>query len=176
VEEKSLILKAKAGDKEAFCALYGLYKDRLYRYAFYRLQNEEDAKDAVSDCVLSAFTQIGQLKKAEAFPAWLFRILYCCCASIIKAQARQRSSESFDDLENTLSSDFQSEIEKTELQQALLVLDENERDIVLLSVIGGFNSREIGKMTDMTAGAVRSKLSRSLKKMRAFLEGEQNEK
>jgi len=176
VEEKSLILQAKAGNREAFCTLYGLYKDRLYRYAFYRLQNEDDARDAVSDCVLSAFTQIGQLKKPEAFPSWLFRILYCCCASIIKAQARQRNSENFDDMENVLSSDFQSEIEKTELQQALSILKENERDIVLLSVIGGFDSREIGKMTDMTAGAVRSNLSRSLKKMRVFLEGDKNEK
>ena len=176
MEEKELILQAKAGDKNAFCALYGAYKNRLYRYAFYKLQNEEDAKDAVEDCVLSAFTQIGQLKKPEAFSGWLFRILYCCCSSIIKEQARQRKNDSLDDMENALSSDFTSEIEKTELQQALGILKDSERDIVLLSVIGGFNSKEIGRMTDMTSGAVRSSLSRSLKKMKNFLEGEQNEK
>ena len=48
MDEKNLILLAKAGDKEAFCSLYSLYKGRLYRYAFYKLQNEEDAKDCLT--------------------------------------------------------------------------------------------------------------------------------
>ena len=176
MDEKNLILKAKAGDRDAFCALYSLYKDRLYRYAFYKLQNEEDAKDAVSDCILSAFTQMGRLKKAEAFPSWLFRILYCSCASITRLQVERRKSENYEDMENVLTSDFENAIEKTELQQALAILKENERDIVLLSVIGGFSSGEIGKMIDMTSGSVRSNLSRSLKKMRVFLESDSYEK
>ena len=41
--------------------------------------------------------------------------------------------------------------------------------IVLLSIIGGFNSTEIASMTGMASGSVRSKLSRSLAKMREFL-------
>ena len=175
-EEKSLVLKAKSGDKDAFCSLYTLYKDRLYRYAFYKLQNEEDAKDAVSDCVLSAFVQIGSLKKAEAFPAWIFRILYCSCTAITKKQIENRKNENFEDLENSLISDFESVNEKTELQQALGILKDVERDIVLLSVVGGFSSKEVGKMVDMTSGAVRSNLSRSLKKMKNFLEGDSYEK
>lgn len=167
MDEKNLVIKAKSGDKEAFCTLYSLYKNRLYRYAFYKLQNEEDAKDAVSECVLSAFVQIGALKKEEAFSGWIFRILYCSCAKITKAQIQQRRNEDIN--ESILSSDISSTVEKTELQQALNILKENEREIVLLSVVGGFNSREIGKILDMTAGAVRSNLSRSLKKMKDFL-------
>ena len=176
MDEKNLIMKAKSGNKEAFCALYSQYKERLYRYAFYRLQNEEDAKDAVSDCVFSAFVQIGSLKKAEAFPSWIFRILYCSCTAITKKQIEDRKKENLESLENVLTSDFENAIEKTELQQALEILKENERDIVLLSVVGGFNSREVGKMVDMTSGAVRSNLSRSLKKMKNFLEGDSYEK
>ena len=79
-------------------------------------------------------------------------------------------------MENVLTSDFENAIEKTELQQALAILKENERDIVLLSVIGGVSSGEIGKMIDMTSGSVRSNLSRSLKKMRVFLESDSYEK
>ena len=62
MDEKQLVLNAKNGDKEAFTALYSIYKDRLYRYAFYRLSNPEDAEDAVSECVLSAFWEIKNLK------------------------------------------------------------------------------------------------------------------
>lgn len=167
MDEKQLVLNAKNGDKEAFTALYSTYKDRLYRYAFYRLSNPEDAEDAVSECVLSAFWEIKNLKKPEAFPAWLFRILYCACAEQIKHQSKRKEMADINEID--ISCDLSRTIEKTELQQALSILKDDEKEIVLLSVVSGFNSKEIGKILDMSAGTIRSKQSRSLKKMREFL-------
>ena len=48
-------------------------------------------------------------------------------------------------------------------------LGEEDREIVLLSVIAGMTSGEISEQTGLPAGTVRSKLSRSLAKMREFL-------
>ena len=62
---EKLINEAIAGSKEAFCSLYGEYKDRLYRYALYRLGDPTDAEDAVSDCVLAAWQGIGGLRKSQ---------------------------------------------------------------------------------------------------------------
>lgn len=124
----------------------------------------------MSDCVLSAYSQIKQLKKPEAFAAWLFRILYCSCASQIKAQAARRQMTALNGPLPEPAMDMQSAIEKTELAEALAILTPEERDIVLLSVVSGLTSKEIAAVTDFTAGAVRSKLSRSLAKMRRFLE------
>ena len=56
-----------------------------------------------------------------------------------------------------------------ELAEALSQLKEEERDIVLLSIIGGLSSTEISALTGLASGSVRSKLSRSLAKMREFL-------
>ena len=53
-------------------------------------------------------------------------------------------------------------------EEVLLVLP----DIVLLSVVGGFTSEEVGRMVGLRPGSVRSRLSRSLKKMRECLEDE----
>lgn len=169
--EEYLIPHAMCGEKEAFCELYDLYKDRLYRYAFYRLQNHQDAEDAVSDCILSAYKGITKLKKKEAFTAWIFRILYCSCNAVIKNQIERRSTDDIDDYSDKLSVDAQPVIQKTELLEALAILKDDEREIVLLSTVAGFKSNEIAKICDTTPGTVRSKLSRSLKKMREFLEG-----
>ena len=57
-----------------------------------------------------------------------------------------------------------------ELREALDQLKADEREIVLMSVVAGLKSREIATVFGMTAGSVRSKLSRSLSKMRKFLE------
>lgn len=55
MKESELVKKAQKGDSDAFCELYNLYKNRLYKYAYYRLSNTNDAEDAVMDCVLSAY-------------------------------------------------------------------------------------------------------------------------
>ena len=125
----------------------------------------------MQDCALSAFIQIGSLKKAEAFSAWIFRILYCACNAKIKQKMLVRKNSNIDDLQDKLFDDSaEKAVLKTELQNALDMLKDDEKEIVLLSVVAGFSSKEIGKIVDMTSGAVRSKLSRSLKKMRSFLE------
>ena len=170
LSERQLILKSKAGDKQAFGELYTLYKDKLYRYAYYRLGNVNDAKDAVSDCVVSAFRQINSLKKADSFSSWIFTILHSSCNKYITSQAQLRQSVEFGGISNTYIANTIKMENKTEVMQALEHLDKDEREIVFLAVLGGLKSKEIARIKNMTAGSVRSKLSRSLSKMRTFLE------
>ncbi len=170
MRESDLVKMAKGGDKEAFCRIYSLYKDRLYRYAYYRLGNYDDAQDAVSDCIVSAYEQIKNLRRAEAFPSWIFKILYAACSAYIKQQMRQRELDDIDTARQSSNLFTIMDESKTELAQALDILSSDEKEIVLLSVVGGFTSKEISKITGLTAGSVRSKLSRSLAKMRNYLE------
>ena len=165
---EKLINEAIAGSKEAFCSLYGEYKDRLYRYALYRLGDPTDAEDAVSDCVLAAWQSIGSLRSGKAFGSWIFRILSNCCASKIKEMISTR--ENLERIYNAGPGNITVPPSlSTELAEALAQLGDDERDIVLLSIIGGLSSTEIASMTDLAPGSVRSKLSRSLAKMREFL-------
>ena len=166
MDEIILAKKAKSGDKDAFAKLYTLYKDRLYRYAFYKLGSKPDAMDAVSDCICEAFKYIKTLKKPEAFQAWIFRILYRSCSRQIKEQAKIREQAELD--ENTVS--YTEDFSKAELSEALEILSEEETDIVLLSCVADYNSREIAKILGLKSNTVRSKLSRSLIKLREFLE------
>lgn len=169
MNKTELLVAAVNGNKQAFCSLYTLYKDKLYRYAYYRLNSKEDAEDAVQDCVLCAYRQISSLKNEKAFESWIFKILSACCNEKLKHIINAKNSVDFEQAELFLNSDNNA-VEKTELCEALETLSEEEKEIVLLSCVAGFKSREIASFMDMTAGSVRSKLSRSLKKMRTFLE------
>ena len=154
MKESELVKKAQKGDSDAFCELYNLYKNRLYKYAYYRLSNANDAEDAVMDCVLSAYSQIHKLKKADAFSSWIFKILHSSCIKYIDLQAL---------------SDSQSDL-SLDLKNALNLLNNDEKDIVLLCAVAGFTSKECSKIIGLKPSSVRSKLSRSLAKMRNYLE------
>ena len=168
--DEKLINEAIAGSREAFCRLYGEYKDKLYRYALYRLGDPSDAEDAVSECVLAAWRGIGGLRSEKAFGSWIFRILSACCASRIKEAIRTR--ESMERMQGESQGSMYSSSSPSlsvELAEALSILKEDEREIVLLSIVGGLNSNEVSALTGLAPGSVRSKLSRSLAKMREFL-------
>lgn len=171
---EKLVNEAVAGSKEAFVSLYGEYKDRLYRYALYRLGDPTDAEDAVSECVLAAWKNIHSLRSSKAFGSWIFSILAKCCAGQIKQTIASRENlgriykdgpGGYGEVAGMQSCSSAA----IEVSEALGQLSEEEREIVLLSVIGGFSSKEISAMTGLTSGSVRSKLSRSLAKMREYL-------
>lgn len=168
IPEIRLVREACQGSKESFCSLYGMYKDKLYRYALYKLGDPSDAEDAVSECVLAAWKGIRSLRSENAFSTWLFRILSNTCAGMIRDKISTR--EGIENARQEVTSVHSgSTVTSVELAEALAKLSDEEREIVLLSVISGLTSNEISDITGLRPGAVRSKLSRSLTKMRTFL-------
>ena len=167
MDERTLIGQAVSGDKQAFAALYTRYRDSLYRYAYFRLGSETDAEDAVSSCVVEAYSQIRSLKYEKAFRAWIFRILYRCCCKLIKEQSASAARADVSELDNVPAPD--GDRLSPELSEAFDMLGGEDREIVLLSVIAGYNSREIGALTSLKPATVRSRLARALSKMRTYL-------
>lgn len=164
-ELQNLVLVAKKGDKDAFAQLYQhIYKD-LYKFAYYVLKNDQDAQDAVSDAVMDVYAGISKLKNADAFRSWMFKILSAKCKRKLKTYVVRNQESDLDDVELSVSGSEES----LELKQALSILSDEERMIVSLTVFGGYDSAEIGKMLNLNRNTVRSKHSRALAKMRTVL-------
>lgn len=165
-----IVAKAQNGDHDAFCVLYSKYSADLYRFAFYLLGNAEDAQDAVQDACIQAFTHIAALKKAAAFKSWFFKILSNCCKAKLIQAAKHGTPLALDDFSDLIPDECSAEfISSLELRDAISALPDDDRNIVLLSVIAGYKSYEISDMLGIRASTVRSKLSRSLAKLRAIL-------
>lgn len=167
MSNNNLVSRAKMGDRQAFAALYTTYKDSLYRYAYFKLGNAVDAQDAVSNCIVEAYSGIALLKNEQAFQGWIFRILYRECCRLLRDNISRRVEERLDDHEYLPSHDSHL---APELSEALATLSAEEKDIVLLSVVAGYKTREVAGMLGLNHSTVRSKLSRALAKMKNFLE------
>ena len=167
-----LFESAKTGNARSFAMLYEKYAKQLYLYAYKFLENREDAEDAVSQASLSVYRNIKNIRNSGSFKAYYFKALSNCCRDIISKNkftvVGPEETENLTDGGGTES----SVIEKSMLDSALSSLSESEREIVLLAVVSGFTSAEISKITGLTGGSVRSKLSRSLAKLRSLLEKE----
>ena len=166
-----LVVLAQQGDSDAFGQLYEYYSREMFLYAVSMVHNEDSAEDAVSDAILEAIKGIKSLKNPESFKGWLFKILNISC----RKQYNARMSEVLIDPETgTEIAENDSGIENAEnaadLKNAMRVLTQEEREIVLRSVIEEYKSQEISEMLGIPAVTIRSKLSRALKKLRTAME------
>lgn len=170
-----LAKRARDGEARAFGELYSKFSGEMYRYALYSLGSVEAAQDAVQDTALEAWKSINKLRNEEAAKAWFFKILSHCCKHL---QREKYSADiaSLDLSEEVCANDSGDNILLgLDLLRLINKLTQEEKDIVLLSAVCGCNSKEIAKITAMPAATVRSKLSRSLKKLRSELEKGGNE-
>lgn len=163
--KESLAWRARAGDTEAFAALYEeVYRD-LYRMALYTLKNPQDAEDVVSDTVADAFASIRKLRDADAFRAWIFKILSNKCRRKLKEYVRRT-----EELPEEMAGGSRELAEDLAVRSAFFTLSDTDRLILSLHLFGGYTSREIGSLLKMNENTVRSRESRALKKLAAMLE------
>ena len=165
---RNLVRKAQNGDVEAFGELYEIYAKDMFRFAWYYTGAEAAAEDCVSEAALAAFQKITELRKAEAFKSWLFKILFNCCKKSQKAKIIQLNNEEAVE-ENVPDHDESEIIDIIALKKAMEKLDEQEREILILYYSCGYTSKEIGDIAGLNQSTVRSKISRSTAKMRTFL-------
>lgn len=149
---------------EQFLELYEpVYKD-MYRLAYYYLGNAQDAEDVVGETVLKAYEKFASLRKKEAFKSWIFTILVNQCMTFLRKKASRGTTELIEE------SSFEPSLEDiTVVKDMLAVLSEEERQIVILSVFGGYKGEEIARILHIKHGTVRTKYRRALKKMERYL-------
>lgn len=155
-------------DEDMFVQMYeGVYQD-LFRYAVCVLGHVQEAEDAVGEAVMAAYGNIHKLRKPEAFKSWIFTILSNVCRKRLRALAKEASIGGEEDWGRLAGEDI-DQAASMDVRRAFAILTEEEQEIIGLSVFGGYNSQEIGRMLGKKPGTVRSKQSRALKKMELVL-------
>jgi RNA polymerase sigma-70 factor (ECF subfamily) len=82
--DTELVLRAKAGDLEAFEILTNRYERRIYSLAFRILRQEQDAEDVTQQTFLSAIESLEGFRGEATFATWLLRIATHAALKIIR--------------------------------------------------------------------------------------------
>ena len=167
----SYVKQAQNGNAEAFGKLYAGIGTELYRFALWYLKDSHDAEDCVQEACIKAYQSIRSLKKSQAFKAWFMQILANCCKDHLEAASRLTLVSDEDPV--LADAPYYASFSDGSVERYLDRLSETDRRIVLLSVLGGYKSPEIGKALHMSGTAVRSRLSRALHFLRNEMEADQ---
>ncbi len=174
-EVAQLVDRAAGGNFEAFGQLYGIYLDRIYRYAFHQVQDRMTAEDITEEVFVKAWKAIKSCKgKGETFSAWIYRIAHNHIINTLRNTQKLTSIEI--EMENiagniNLNQEVEMKLEQQELTEMIADLPQNQRQVVVLKFIEGLDNRETGKIMGKSEGAVRILQMRALTTLRQKIGG-----
>mgnify|MGYP000852652692 FL=1 len=169
---QQLLIHIAGGEREALAELYQCTRAAVYGLALSYLKNAHDAQDLTQDVYVQVWDCVEQYRLTGSPMGWLLAVCRNLCLMRLRREERHAalSEEEWDAIparECGLDAD-----ERTLLQQALASLADEERRIVLLHAVTGMKHREIAALLELPLPTVLSKYHRALKKMRAYLEGD----
>ncbi|MDO4533750.1 MAG: RNA polymerase sigma factor [Coriobacteriia bacterium] len=167
--DENLIVQMGRGDGEAFRKTYLATSSIVYGYALSILKNRADAEDVMHDAYIRAFHAAATYQPLGKPLAWLLTIVRNLCYN------KARSSKPTVDIgtyeQAAPIDEEQGALDRIVLQKALEILDEQERQIVVLHAIAGMKHREIGEVLELPTGTVLSKYHRALKRLKSEIAG-----
>ena len=164
---EELLRQIALGSQQAFEELYRATDSAIYGYALSLMRNHHEAQDVMMDTYLKIRCAAHLYMPMGKPMAWILTITKNIARTKLRSAGRQIP---LDDLgETTPSFDRDSE-EAVALEQAMKVLGDQERQILILHAVTGLKHREIAEMLGMPLATVLSKYARSLKKLKKALE------
>lgn len=176
-QERALVRKVLAGDREAAEALVKGFQDSLYAYMLRMTGRPEVAEDVVQEAFFRALTNLHRYDERFRFSTWLFTI-----AKRLHVNAQQRLAPSFDsDAVGAAPSRFESDNEflhRTEtssgasaaLQTAMGALSDDQREVVVLFYQLEWSVEQMSEYLDVPPGTIKSHLHRARARLREALE------
>lgn len=179
-DEQQIIMRATAGETQAFNLLVLKYQDIAYSVAYRMLRDEAAAADVVQDSFMKALRALGGFQGGN-FRSWLMRIVANTCYDVLRAQQR-RATDSLDDL--AVDHDHipslvdraespESYAERMELnhfiEAGIYTLPPEQRLVLVLCDIHGYAYEEIAEIAGLPMGTVKSRISRARLRLRDYL-------
>ena len=173
--DRRLVLRAAAGDREAFGTLATGYRDSIFSFACRMLGDRDGAFDAAQETFVKAWDALESFDTARPFRPWLFAICANVCTDALR---RRRSQASLDEEDRPEPADPHATPERMveELQahesvtSALGALSEIERTVVILKHARGWTFPEISDATGLPVGTLKSHAHRGRKKLANAME------
>ena len=162
-----LVRRAQNGDRWAFEQLVDRHQHRLFTLAARLLGSPDEAADAVQEAFIRAWLGLSSFRHGARFSTWLYRI----CLNAVHDQRTKRPTAPLDDLAEPADprDEFAAHELSGALQQALAALEEEYRSAVVLYDVLGCSYAEIGELTGVAEGTVKSRIFRGRKRLAELL-------
>lgn len=170
-DDRELLARHAAGDRDAFAEIVRRHRDRLWRVAVRTLGNADDAADALQDALLSAYRAAGSYRGEAAVTTWMHRIVVNACLDLARRRAvrpttplDERASEARPGPDVLGARETAAEV-----LAALRELPIEQSAAIVLVDIEGYPVADVATMLEVPVGTVKSRCARGRAKLAVIL-------
>lgn len=176
-EDTDVLAAIARGREAAVAALYDRYHRQCYSFALRILGSEEDAQEAVQETFVRVWRSAARYDADRAgVPSWVLSITRNLCLDELRRRRRRAPEvpepEHGPEHEARDRTDLEAEqkIMAEQVRGALQALSSEQRSAIELVYFHGLSSQEVGRLLDVPAPTVRSRLRLGLLKLGGVLE------
>ena len=177
-DDRELVRRAQADDREAFEELMRRHQHRVFAVAGGILRKREDVEDIAQQAFVKAFFSLKRFDQRSAFSTWLYKITVNECWDMLRKKKVRplvyESDLSEEQARQVIASeekvnvgpDVSERLEAREQVNRLLdVLDERDRWMLILKEVEGFSIEEIAEILGLNANTVKVRLFRARRRI-----------
>jgi len=173
--ERQLVLQAQSGNSEAFGQLYDAYMERIYRFVYFRVEDQQTAEDITSQVFLKAWNNLDRFSfNRTPYLAWLYTIAH---NAVIDHYRTRKVTAALDDVQlsqqdhaEAVENEIDLSSEMKTIKAALQELTDDQQKVLTLKFIEGMSNNEIARHLGKREGAIRALQMRGLQALAKQLE------
>ncbi len=177
--ERRLVARLKAGDAAAFEAVYEAYRPRLFTFLARLSRRRDVAEDLLHETWLRLVASAPRLEDDTSLAAWLFTVARHLFASWCRHRAldstRVADAPACWPTPAPGESPFEAAARNEtgrRLERALARLSLNDRELLLMVVVGGLSPAQAARAVGLAPEALRKRLQRARERLAAAMEAD----
>lgn len=183
LSDEDLMEHFQSGYEQAFNLLVKRYQDRLHNFLYRYTHNHQDCEDLVQETFFRVFRSRHSYERIAKFSTWMYTIALNLAKSLYKKKKRMTTVTihkdpgdpddqpmKLEDKEILPDESLHEKLCIDQLEKALMKLNEDFREVVVLRDIQQLAYDEIAEITDLPMGTVKSRINRGRAQLQELLE------
>lgn len=177
IPEDELIQRAQSMDLDALATIYDKYYSAVFRYAYYRIQDQTQAEDIASEVFVRMVERIETYRqRGSPILAWLFTIAHNLVVDSYHSKKKENTSRLDDEYIKSNVQHLSQFVERQQdldcLEGAMRQLTENQRKFIILRFFEEYDIAEVARILGKNERAIRSLQHRALASLTRALKRE----
>lgn len=165
------VASAVSGDDIAFARLVEAYHEDMRRVCAFVARDDALAEDAVQSAWAIAWCKLGSVREPARLRPWLVSVAVNQARDLLRKRRRRSETELLGDSPRVAGGiDPATGIEVLDALAAMDRLQPEDRELIAMRYIIGFDATELARATGQTPAATRQRLKRLLDRLRRELE------
>jgi RNA polymerase sigma factor (sigma-70 family) len=173
LDEREIVIRARRGDEAAWLEIVALHQQGVFRMAYLKLGDGQEAEDVAQETFVRAFRKLDQFDPTRPLRPWLLGICANLCRNHWRAIARYLTAvRRWSRKRGTAAAAARPEPagEADRLWSLIRKMDDNDQDVLHYRFFMELTVEEAADVMRVAPGTVKSRQHRAIKRLRGLIE------